>query len=291
MGKKALILSGGGARGAFQAGVWKYLSQRRWQPDIICGASVGAVNAAGIGSGLDADTMVRLWTTRNRRQMYRLNLLAFLARLISGRPMVPLLDTRPLQTMIKKHLDIEAIRKNAVEIIITAVNVHTGKPVFFSNRDIALDHILASSAMPLLFGAQPIEDVPHWDGGVMANIPLQPALDAGADEIVVVNLSPVGHTPQPFPQNTVKSWEHVFEQFLAASYQNTLAANRLFDTPLPGPRPATLETAKGQRARIFLLAPERMLGFKSLLNFSTKQANALVDEGYRAACTNLKPFI
>ena len=49
--KKALILSGGGARGAFQVGVWQYLREINWTPDLICGTSIGAVNAAAIGSG------------------------------------------------------------------------------------------------------------------------------------------------------------------------------------------------------------------------------------------------
>jgi len=291
MGKKALILSGGGARGAFQAGVWKYLTQRRWQPDIICGASVGAINAAGIASGLDADTLVHLWTTHNRRKMYHLNLIPFLARFISGRNMAPLLDTRPLEAMIKAHTDFDAIRKNPVKVIIPAVNVHTGKPVFFDNRHISLTHILASSAMPVLFGHKCIDGVPYWDGGVMSNIPLQPALDAGAVEIIVVNLSPIGHTSQPFPQNAVKAGEHLLEQFLGASYQATLRANRLFDQPLPGNQPMTLKTAQGQKIKIFLLAPSKMLGFRSLINFSLKQARGLIDEGYKTAYTNLKPFI
>lgn len=289
--KRALVLAGGGSRGAFQIGVWKYLAQRNWKPDIICGSSVGAINAAAIGSGIDPDTLVRLWTTYNRRKMYRLNLLPFLARLISGRNMAPLLDTRPLKAMIKEHSDFDAIQNNSAKIMISAVNVHTGKPVFFDNQNITVNHILASSAMPVLFEQQSIDGVPYWDGGVMANIPLQPALDAGADEIIVVNLSPVGHTPQPFPQNAVKAGEHVFEQFLAASYQNTISANRLYDIPLPRTEPVGFKSIQGLKIKVFLLAPSRMLGFRSLLNFSLNQARELIDEGYKTAYTNLKPFI
>ena len=43
---RALLLSGGGARGAYEIGVWKYLCEMKWRPDLICGTSVGSVNGA-----------------------------------------------------------------------------------------------------------------------------------------------------------------------------------------------------------------------------------------------------
>jgi len=49
---RALILSGGGARGAYEIGVWKRLCEMSWRPDLICGTSVGAINGAAIAAGL-----------------------------------------------------------------------------------------------------------------------------------------------------------------------------------------------------------------------------------------------
>ena len=63
---RALILSGGGARGAYQVGVWKFLQEIGWNPDLICGTSVGAVNASAIGCGLNLQEMVHLWKTIER---------------------------------------------------------------------------------------------------------------------------------------------------------------------------------------------------------------------------------
>ncbi|MCP3873253.1 MAG: patatin-like phospholipase family protein [Desulfobacteraceae bacterium] len=294
--KKALILSGGGSRGSFQIGVWKYLVERHWEPDIICGTSIGAVNAAGIGSGLDIDTLEKIWSTHNRRKMYKLNLLPFLAYFLSGKAVKPLLDTRPLQAMISKHLDFKALRKTQTKIVISAVNMHTASPCFFDNQKIALEHVLASSAMPLLFPWHKIDGIPHWDGGVMANVPLLPALDFGATEIIVVHLSPIGHTPQPFPTNFFKAGEHVFEQFLTGSYQNTLMAKQYKDMPLPPAQKTYRQRYNSKpdpaiQPNIITLAPSKMLGFKSLLNFSLKQARDLIDEGYKTAHTQLKPFI
>jgi NTE family protein len=75
--KKALILSGGGARGAFQVGVWKYLREINWTPDLICGTSIGAINAAAIGSGMPVKRLIDLWETHNRSEIYRLKTLHF----------------------------------------------------------------------------------------------------------------------------------------------------------------------------------------------------------------------
>jgi len=294
--KKALILAGGGARGSFQIGVWKYLVEQNWKPDIICGTSVGAINAAGIGSGLDISKLIELWTTSNRRKMYRLNLIPFLAYFLSGRAVKPLLDSSPLQSMLSRYLDLTALHQSKTKTVISAVNIHTAKPTFFENKEITLDHVLASSAMPLLFPWREINGIPFWDGGVMANVPLLPALDFGADEIIVVHLSPIGHTPQPFPQKTIRAGEHVFEQFLTGSYQGTLLAKGYQDTPLGLIQKKYRQkyyNKQGATAQpnIITLGPSKMLGFRSLLSFSLQQAKNLIDEGYKTAHTHLKPFI
>lgn len=294
--KRALIFAGGGGRGAFQIGVWKYLVERNWTPDIICGTSVGAVNAVGIGSGLDVSTLIRLWTTHNRRRMYRLNLGPFLSGLLSGRVLKPLLDNRLFQAVVSDHVDFNALKNSRTRVVISAVNVHTARPCFFDNSQIGLEHVLASCAMPILFPWHDIEGVPHWDGGVMTNIPLQPALDFGADEIIIAMMSPIGHTPQAFPITVRTALEHVFEQFLASAYQSTLIARGYRDRPLPLPQLKDETRYHGgdsgeHQPNIITLAPYRMLGFMSLLNFSSSQAGQLIQDGYTIAHTQLKHFI
>lgn len=294
--KRALVFAGGGSRGAFQIGVWKYLVERNWMPDIICGTSVGAINAVGIASGLDPETLIRLWTTHNRREMYRLNLVPFLSYFLSGRALKPLLDTRLLQQVVSDHLDFNALKNSRTKVVISAVNIHTARSCFFDNSQIGLEHVMASSALPILFPWHDIDGVPHWDGGVMTNIPLQPALDFGADEIIIAMLSPIGHTPQAFPITVRTALEHVFEQFLASAYQSALLAGGFRDLPLPTPQLKYEPRyhggdSNGSQPNIITLAPSKMLGFRSLLNFSPVQAKALIQEGYTTANTQLKPFI
>ena len=294
--KRALILAGGGSRGAFHIGVWKYLCDRNWNPDIICGTSVGAINGAGICSGLTPEALARLWTTTNRQKMYRLNLMPFLSWCITGQSSKPILNNQPLQSIISRQIDFDRIRNSRTRLVVSAVNVHTAQPCFFNNEQIRIEHILASSAMPVIFPWQMIDGVPHWDGGIMANIPLQPALEFGADEIIIVFLSPVGHRPQQPPGTVREAAEHVFEQFLSGSYQAALTASGCNDTSQLNPQKKYTRRCKtsGNRTappNIVTLAPPKMLGFRSLLNFSIPQAKKLIDEGYKIAHTKLKPFI
>ncbi|MFH1154066.1 MAG: patatin-like phospholipase family protein [Pseudomonadota bacterium] len=289
--KRALVLSGGGSRGAFQVGVWKYLKERNWQPDIICGTSIGAVNAAAIGSGLDVATLEHLWTTHNRRRIYRLNLVSFMAHTLFRRAVTPVLDTGPMKDMLAKHLDFNALKQSTTRVVISAVNITTARPRFFSQEEIGIEHILASSAMPLLFPWQVIDGAPYWDGGVMVNTPLIPALAFGADEIIVVLLSPIGHTPQAIPAHFRLAGEHLFEQFLSAPYQSALMARGHDDQTtrrvalLSG---HTFRPGPGDPGpSITTLAPKTMLGFSSLINFSLKQARSLIDQGYQTAADQL----
>jgi len=269
--KRALILSGGGARGAFQVGVWEYLQEKGWDPDLICGTSVGAINAVAIGSGMPLEKLMHIWKTLNRQKAYRLKLLRFFWSALCGRAFNPLMDTAPLRATITNALDIEALRRSPRDIIITAVNMLTSRVNLFDQQAIEVEHVMASSAMPILFPWQMIDGQPHWDGGVMVNTPLFPALEQAVDEIIVVLLSPVGHSDQAAPTGVRQAGELVFEHFLLGSYQSTLSQVAAGDS----------------RPKIYTVAPSRMLGFRSLLNFSVKQSLQLIDMGYRNAQAQL----
>ncbi len=286
--KKALILSGGGARGAFQVGVWKYLREMNWTPDLICGTSIGAVNAAAIGSGMSVERLIDIWRTHNRSAVYRLKAHHFLKSLRRGKPLKSLLDTAPLRAMLTRHLNLEALRRSPMEIIISAVQLSTGRLHLYNQDVIEIDHLMASSAMPILFPWQSIQGELYWDGGVMANSPLFIALERKIEEIVVVLLSPVGHRPLPPPATLREGLELLFEHFLIGSCQ---AAMPVFNGPpvhardeRPPQSPTAPKEMEGRRPpRISVVAPTEMLGFTSLLNFSTRQVNRLIQAGYHNA--------
>ena len=192
--ERALILSGGGARGAFQVGVWRYLQERGWSPDLICGASAGAINAAAIGCGISPPELARIWQQYSRRRVYRLTLPAFLGALVAGKRMATLMDTAPLRATLSEYIDIPTLRRCPIEIRIPIIHLRTSRLRYVTQREITVEHLMAAGAMPILFPWAEIDGEAYWDGGVMANTPLMPAIEGGAGEIVVVLLSPSGNS-------------------------------------------------------------------------------------------------
>jgi NTE family protein len=147
---------------------------------------------------------------------------------------------------------------------------------------------MASSAMPILFPWQPIHGELFWDGGVMANTPLFIALERKIEEIIVVLLSPVGHRPLPPPATLREGLELLLEHFLIGSCQTTMPVFN--GQPVqacdewPPTRPHAQKNIERRRQpRISVIAPDQMLGFTSLLNFSTRQVNRLIHAGYHNA--------
>jgi NTE family protein len=292
--KRALVLSGGGARGAYQVGVWKFLLEMGWKPDLICGTSVGAINATAIGSGMNLGELINIWKTLEHGSIYRISiwkqLLYFLTR---SNFLPPVMDTGPFKRFLQEKFRIDAIRNSEIEIVITAVNILTSQLKFFNNDVIDVEHIMASSAIPILFPWQYVDGVPHWDGGVMMNTPILPALERGAQEIIVVLLSPVGGSRMGLPRTRRQAFEHVFEQQLIGSYESFMAhlswsykqrSNRGFFPSL------TQRAWNFEGVRLATIAPDYMLGFASMLNFSARQADRLIHEGFTDARNQLSEF-
>jgi NTE family protein len=200
-----------------------------------------------------------------------------------------MLDTERMREMLSRNIDLAALRRSPTEIVITAVNMLTGRLHLYGNREIGLDHLVASSAMPIFFPWQYIDGEPYWDGGVMANSPLFVALQREVEEIIVVLLSPVGHAALPSPVTLLDGLELVFEHFLSGSYQTVLSAAGT--SVASNKARGKTKTHAGKQPRIIAVAPSRMLGFRSLLNFSTRQARQLVDEGYCNAREQLRSLM
>ncbi len=237
---RALVLSGGGGRGAYHVGVLRFLEEHEWVPDIIVGTSIGAVNGAAIASGHTAHSLWALWrrlkTDDVQRQAWDL---------FSLDGWDHLLDTTPLRKTLVEEGWIDLARINAQppskHLRLTVVEMETGRLHVFGNSPdpssrsrseqvpITLDHILASCSIPLVYPPTKIDDVAFWDGGTVANTPLGPAIDAGAEDIVVVLMTPweneQGHpryTPVGGVQGLLAAAQAAFEWALLASFQADL---------------------------------------------------------------------
>lgn len=266
--KRALVLSGGAARGAFQVGVLLYLEQNNWRPDLVCGSSIGAIHATAIGAGLSADALARLWRNAPRKRMKGFEPGRLLRRLLSRQTPFSLVEAEPIRKILLAEIDFPRLADSKTAVAIAGVDLATAKTVYFTNEEITVDHVLASAAAPVFFPWRAAGGRPYFDGGLMANTPILPALERGAEEIAAVLLSPVSARALPPPRSFFRIVETAFEMMLAGPFHATLDAYQAAGRRLPNIR---------------VIAPLRMLGLASLANYSRKQVDRLIDEGYEAA--------
>lgn len=230
--KKALVLSGGGGRGAYHVGVLRFLEEHEWFPDIVVGTSIGAVNGAAIASGHNAHSLWALWRRLETKHVQKANL-----NPLNGNF---LLNTSPLRDTLEKSGWVNFDRINsaaaAVHLRVTATEVHSGHLYVFGNSEdiypsrtrlepLTLDHIIASCSIPIVYPATELHGNLYWDGATVANTPMGPAIDAGAEEIIVVIMTPFGdeeaETIQA-PTNILEAASTTLEWALLASFQADL---------------------------------------------------------------------
>jgi len=211
----ALLLQGGGALGAYQAGVYEALAGADLHPDWVAGISIGAVNAALIAGNAPEARVEKLrrfwervtagpvpgWLLPDLRDDFLQNLahqwqsavaiVQGAPGLFSPRALPPFLapsgtaeatsfyDTSALKSTLEQLVDFDRINSREMRFSVGAVNVATGNFVYFDNQthEIRPEHVMASGALPPGFPAVEIEGEHYWDGGLVSNTPLQWVLE------------------------------------------------------------------------------------------------------------------
>jgi NTE family protein len=209
-GQVVLVLQGGGALGAYQAGVYEALHEAGMEPDWVIGISIGAINGAIITGNAPADRLRRLrelWhRVRNDSPLDGRNgsglghAFANWAAVVSGVPGMyaprPLAWanlgtqvgvenasyylTAPLRKTLEPLIDFRVVNaQDTTRLTVGAVNIKQGTMRYFDSRDgaLGLDHVMASSALPPAFPAVPIDGEEYWDGGVYSNTPMEIVFD------------------------------------------------------------------------------------------------------------------
>lgn len=281
--KKALVLSGGGARGAYQAGCFEFFESIGYKFDVVAGTSVGSINAVAIASGMSSQNLNELWKSIEDHKVLKNSLTSNLWTLFSKK-FSPMNDSSALRSLLEREIDFQALRTSKIEVIISAVNIGTGQLKFFRNKDIGVEHVLASCAIPLFFPWQFINGEPYWDGGIMANTPVLPAIESGAKDITVILLSPIGYKRMELPKNKNEAIERIFELSLIGSYQNLkrgiAVEKKKFEklNPIEAFLASFQNTYKG--IDFTTIAPNDSLGLGSILNFKKSQSLRLLASGF-----------
>jgi NTE family protein len=208
----ALVLQGGGALGAYQAGVYQALHEAGMEPDWVCGVSIGAINSAIIAGNppeqrleklqtfWDRITARKVWHYTPDGDIYRKarNLTSSFMTSTLGQPgffkphevnpwfspagtktATSYYDTTPLRETLLELVDFDLINSRPIHFAVGAVNVLTGNFLYFDNKKevIEPEHVMASGALPPALPMVRIGTDHFWDGGIVSNTPLQHLLD------------------------------------------------------------------------------------------------------------------
>jgi len=268
---RALVFSGGGGRGAYECGVYKYLEEIGLLPDILVGTSIGAINAAAIASGRSAAELEAAWLATRTRDVQRFWRL---------RPWRSVYDTSPWRKTLYRFIDFDALARTDKRMLIAATEIETGQLRIFDNQKTTFtpDHILASCSIPLVYPWTKVEDHHYWDGAVMANTPLAGAIDAGADEILVVLLSPIGEQRIEPPRWPWQAFSVMLDLALSATFENDFkqleSVNRLVMAQLD---------EKHRHVRCQVITPSQETGLLRIIRYEPKASRELIDLGYADA--------
>ncbi len=219
---KVLVLQGGGALGAYQAGVFDALAATDYEPNWIAGVSIGAINAALIAGNPPERRVARLrefWERVSSGMSYlaptfeehraAFNQFSALYSATVGVPgfygprppefwsltgtdtRTSIYDTAPLRDTLLSLIDFDLINSKKVRLSVGAVSVTTGNSIYFDNltHTIGPEHVMASGALPPAFPPVEIDNQFYWDGGIVSNTPLQYVLDTrGESDLLVLSV-------------------------------------------------------------------------------------------------------
>lgn len=319
--KRALVLSGGGANGAFQFGALKYIEEKvkpkipGFDYNVIAGVSVGAIN----GTMIAMDNFWRLnkiWNSPNLEKLIyqgKLEVVSVMMRLMSQQTSV--LDNSPLMQLFQRYIHLEDIDTDRYDLRIGAVSLRSGEMVSFRPRDFEDDEmfrraLLASTSIPIFWA--PVREV-HTrdqtyydlvDGGIRDTTPLGEIIGERPDEVIIINCKS--------PRFSIEPKDHPYESIFSIAYrslvdiamdeifindlQEFLSINNLVrqakeqhpEIKLYHTRRRSGEKVELRQYQTILIEPDRVMG--DIIDFSAKTIRSRIDMGYKAARRAFKNY-
>lgn len=172
-----MVLSGGGMFAAFQAGAWRALAGR-FAPDVVIGASAGALNAWMVAGRVDPEELCRLWLTLDER--LEAPRLRWPRRWSDG-----ILDATGIERLLRRAAE---EYRPALGLGVTVCEGWRLRNRVYWGGEVGVEHLLASCAVPGVLPAQRLEGGLSFDGGLRAVCPVWAAEEWGATEIVAIDV-------------------------------------------------------------------------------------------------------
>jgi len=285
-------LQGGGSHGAYSWGVLeRFLEEEDLTIEAISGTSAGAMNAAVLVNGYAKggrqgaiDLLEKFWrrisdaaafspmakspvermiTGWNMDSSPTYHWFDMLSRIFSPYELNPL-NVNPLKLILEEMLDMNLYLDHAaIKLFVTATHVRSGQAHVFGNKDITSDVLLASSCIPLMFQAVPVNGEYYWDGGYMGNPAIWPLIyHSHSEDVVLVQINPIHNDkiPKTAPEIINRLNEITFNSSLIAEMRAIDFVSRLIQRDK-----LSEEQYKNMRMHL-VYSPEEMKG----LNASSK---------------------
>ncbi len=306
----ALVLSGGGAKGAFQAGALQYIDAhiKKRFPDfnftIVSGVSVGCLNGVMVSMNR-LDRLLQVWNTIENKKVYtgKLSLPSALLHL-AIRSKLAILGRKPLEKLVESLVSRQAVISTGKKFMMGVVSLTDGHYHSYTVEDFASDAtfqqaVLASGIMPILWEPLPVlhsrkgSITQVVDGGLRNNSPLGDVLELDPDEVVIINCSPFNRdevliTPDAAAARNVFSiakralLEIAMNEIFVTDLREYLNLNYLVEQAQQ--KGVTLTNRKGKNLKAYktaLISPEQSLG--DMLDFSQPSVQQRLKLGYEAA--------
>ena len=312
--KRALVLSGGGANGAFQFGALKYIEEKikpripGFRYNLIAGVSVGAIN----GTMLAMENFWRLdkiWNSPNLEKLIyhgKLEVFSVMMRLMSQQTSV--LDNSPLMQLFRRYIHLEEVDTEAYDLRIGAVSLRSGsmimfRPTDFDDEEMFRRALLASTSIPIFWAPVPEVRTRNRifydlvDGGIRDTSPLGEVIGARPDEVIIINCKSPRFSIEPknHPYNSIFSIAYralvdiAMDEIFINDLREFLSINDLVrqakaqnpDIKLYHTRRRTGERIELQQYQTILIEPDVLMG--DIIDFSPRTIRYRIDMGYKAA--------
>lgn len=301
---KALILSGGSIKGAWQAGAVKAIFDSGFAFDAIHGVSVGSLNGSficqeaakqlqaieNIDWGQLGAALVHFWKTNitepkniAKERKWHQTLIAVLRDRYNG-----LVDTKPLQELVKRTINPAVLQQSPIKLTVGAVNLASGNNEFPGPGDPNfIDYLIASTAIPIIMPVQYIagnKNRAYLDGGIRDVAPIGKAIDAGADDIVCVLCQSRQTTANFDPGNIMALADRVMEIVVNEIVNNDIQRAEEINRQLA----AGNDVQGKKQVKITVIRPNQPIGL-DLSNFNSAEIEAMINSGYSTAHSILNP--
>jgi len=179
----ALVLGGGGSKGGLRVGLFKAMWELGVRPDLIVGTSVGALNGAFIAAEVDPATLAAGWSGLSRRRLFGLNW----QLLWRGLHAPSVFSSSRLVHFLREHLPISCLEDLPIPLSLITTHLGAGEACLWERGSLPQAVVASCSVPGILPPVKGHDGIPHVDGSLADNLPIDIALDLGATHVIAMN--------------------------------------------------------------------------------------------------------